>query len=114
MGLSIKSIGAGAGARTTTRTRIPVKRSSTVAMMKKRDAGAENAPLAVTPTVASHVSNFGYNHSSRRNSSDKSPASGKHVSFDDKSISGKSSIKTDGGGSPKPRSRIPVKSKPQC
>ncbi|EHK19617.1 uncharacterized protein TRIVIDRAFT_111685 [Trichoderma virens Gv29-8] len=93
---------------------------------KRSDAaGAENAPPAFPPKAASPTASLTASPTSksksgyisripRRVSVDKTQASTKHVSFDEKSISGKSSIATDGGGSPKLRAKIDLQPRQRC
>ncbi|KAL6799523.1 hypothetical protein GGI42DRAFT_56900 [Trichoderma sp. SZMC 28013] len=107
-GVRMKSIGVGntnAAAAT-----ISAAKSSDSGDNKKSTVDAENAPPAALPKIASPTSKRGYiSRIPRRVSIDKPPAVGKHVSFDDKSISGKSPIQTRGGRLPRPRAKIDTK-----
>ncbi|KAK0760718.1 hypothetical protein N5P37_006916 [Trichoderma harzianum] len=105
-GVRMKSVGVGniAAAKA-----ISAAKSSASAENKKSAADAENVPPAAPPKIASPTSKNGYiSRIPRRVSIDK-PAVGKHVTFDDKSISGKSSIQTHGGRLPRPRAKSDVK-----
>ncbi|QYT06144.1 hypothetical protein H0G86_013009 [Trichoderma simmonsii] len=85
---------------------ISTAKSSASAENKKSTILAENVPPAAPPKIASPTSKNGYiSRIPRRVSIDKPPAVGKHVSFDDKSISGKSPIQTHGGRLPRPRAK---------
>ncbi|KAL7907801.1 hypothetical protein GGI35DRAFT_67757 [Trichoderma velutinum] len=89
---------------------ISAAKSSASAETKKSITGAENVPPAAPPKMASPTSKNGYiSRIPRRVSINKPPATGKHVTFDDKSINGKSSIQTHGGRLPRPRAKIDPK-----
>ncbi|KAF3066848.1 hypothetical protein CFAM422_008950 [Trichoderma lentiforme] len=106
-GVRMKSVGVGniAAAKA-----ISAAKSSASAENKKSTVDAENAPSTALPKIASPTSKNGYiSRIPRRVSIDKPPATSKHVTFDDKSISGKSSLQTHGGRLPRPRAKSDVK-----
>ncbi|PNP56134.1 hypothetical protein THARTR1_03659 [Trichoderma harzianum] len=108
-GVRMKSVGVGNIPAATAATISAVKSSASVEN-KKRTVDAENAPPAPPPKIASPTSKSGYiSRIPRRVSIDKPPAVGKHVTFDDKSMSGKSPIETHGGRLPRPRAKIDTK-----
>lgn len=86
---------------------ISAVKSSASGEIKKSTVDAEIVPPAAPPKIASPTSKrSGYiSRIPRRVSIDKPPATGKHVTFDDKSISGKSSIHINGGRLPRPRAK---------
>ncbi|KAK4082272.1 uncharacterized protein Triagg1_2084 [Trichoderma aggressivum f. europaeum] len=110
-GVRMKSVGVGnITAAAAAAATISVAKNSASGENKKSTADAENATPAALPKIASPTSKSGYiSRIPRRISIDKPPTAGKHVSFDDKSISGKSSIQTHGGRLPRPRAKIDTK-----
>ncbi|KAJ4856535.1 hypothetical protein T069G_09903 [Trichoderma breve] len=109
-GVRMKSVGVRNITNIPAAATVSAVKSSASAESKKSTADAENAPPAAPPKIASPTSKSGYiSRIPRRVSIDKPPATGKHVTFDDKSISGKSPIQINGGRLPRPRAKSDVK-----
>ncbi|KAL7929848.1 hypothetical protein V8C35DRAFT_314468 [Trichoderma chlorosporum] len=109
MGVRMKSIDV---SKTTV---ISSKKSGIAKESRKSAVGAENVLPAASPKTPSPTGKSGHiSRIPRPISRDKSHSSRKHVSIDDRGISGKSSIETDGSGSPKLTINIDVKPGQRC
>lgn len=102
----MKSVGVGKITKIPAAATISAAKSTASVESKKSTTDVENVPPAAPQKIASPTSKNGYiSRIPRRVSIDKPPATGKHVTFDDKSISGKSSIHINGGRLPRPRAK---------